>query len=136
MGVPFVPCFFQSAQFLDAAGRDELRKFIALYKLHREAIFTSCTFPIGDLPDNASWSGFQTYAPERTNDHLLLFRELHNGEGKRSLRLMFLAGQEIVLTDLESGEKRTVRVPADGLVEFTMPQAAGYRFFQYTHLAK
>jgi hypothetical protein len=135
MGVPFVPCFFQSAQFLDPAGRDELRRFIVLYKQHREAIFTSYTFPIGDKPDNASWAGFQTYAPDRTSDYVLLFRELHNGETRRGVRLMFLAGQDITLTDLETCEQRTVSVPANGIVEFEMPQAAGYRFLRYTHAA-
>jgi hypothetical protein len=133
MGVPFVPVFFQSAQYLDESGRAELRKFIQLYKQHRQAIFTSYSFPIGDKPDNSGWSGFQTYAPDRSSDCLLLFRELHNGESRRALRLKFLAGQESVLTDLETGEKRPVRVPANGDVEFEMPQPAGYRFFQYTH---
>jgi hypothetical protein len=136
MGMPFVPVLFQSAQFLDAPGRDELRKIISLYKQHREAIFTSYTFPIGDQPDNASWSGFQTYSPDRTSDYLLLFRELHNQQSQHNLQLKFLPNQAITLTDLETGEKRTVQVPADGTVQFEVPQAANYRLLQYTHLAK
>jgi hypothetical protein len=136
MGMPFVPVLFQSAQFLDAPGRDELRKVISLYKQHREAIFTSYTFPIGDQPDNASWSGFQTYSPDRTSDYLLLFRELHNQQSQHNLQLKFLPNQAITLTDLETGEKRTVQVPADGTVQFEVPQAANYRLLQYTHLAK
>ncbi|HVM47132.1 MAG TPA: hypothetical protein VMU04_03850 [Candidatus Acidoferrum sp.] len=136
MGLPFVPVFFQSAQFLDAPGHDELQRFIRLYKQHREAIFSSYTFPIGDKPDNANWSGFQTYSPDRTTDYLLLFRELHNQQPQRALRLMFLSNQTATLTNLETGENRTVQVPADGTLPFEIPQAAGYRFLQYTHSAK
>jgi hypothetical protein len=136
MGMPFAPVLFQSAQFLDAPGRDELRKFIQLYKQHREALFTSYTFPIGDEPDNASWSGFQTYSPDRTSDYLILFRELHSQQAQRTLQLKFLSNLAITLTDLETGEKRTVQVPADGTVSFEVPLAAGYRFLQYTHPAK
>lgn len=132
MGLPFVPCFFQSAQYLDAAGRKELGDLIKVYKSCREDIFTSLTFPIGDEPDNASWSGFQMVSQQRNGGHLLLFRELHNKETRRSLRLKFLANQTIVLTNLENGERRTVQVSPDGLVEFEIPQPAGYRFFQYT----
>jgi hypothetical protein len=133
MGVPFVPCFFQSAQYLDPEGRAELGTFIALYKQHREAIFTSYTFPIGDEPNNAGWSGFQTYDPARQSDYLILFRELHNQQPKRSLRLAFLAGKRITLTDLETKAERTVRVPADGMVEFEIPNPASYQFIRYSH---
>lgn len=35
MGLPFVPCFFQSGQYLDPDGKTELKDFISLYKKHR-----------------------------------------------------------------------------------------------------
>jgi hypothetical protein len=131
MGLPFVPEFFQSAQFLDEEGRKELKALIKLYKEHREDIFTSCTFPIGDLPDNASWSGFQMASTRHNGGYLLLFRELHNEQRQRAVRLMFLAGKTIELEDLQNGEKRRVRVPADGNVEFTIQRPADYRFYKY-----
>ena len=132
MGLPFVPCFFQSAQFLDPAGRDELRKLIAVYKGAREDLFTSTTYPLGDLPDNASWSGFQLVSTQRDGGHVLLFRELHNAEPARRLVLKFLAGRTIELTDLERGGRRTVKVGDDGGVEFSLAQPASYLLARYT----
>ena len=123
MGLPFVPEFFQSAQFLDDQGRKELKALIALYKQHREAIFTSYTFPIGDEPDNGSWSGFQMVAPDLKQGYLLVFRELHNGQSRHAMALKFLAGKTIVLEDLQSGAVRTKHVPESGLVEFDIGQA-------------
>lgn len=131
MGVPFVPCFFQSAQFLDAAGRDELKAFIKLYKAQRQALFGSYTFPIGDEPDNASWSGFQLVSPAGGQGHLLLFRELHNGDARRNLALKFVAGQTLRLRNLETGETRTVTADAAGRVEFELKQPASYLFAEY-----
>jgi len=132
MGLPFVPCFFQSAQYLDAAGRTELRDLIKVFKSCREDIFTSLTFPIGDLPDNSSWSGFQMVSQQRNGGHLLLFRELHNSQPHHEIELKFLAGKTITLQDLENGEKRQLRVPADGKVKFEINQPAGYRLYRYT----
>ena len=132
MGLPFVPEFFQSAQFLDEEGRKELKALIALYKRHRDAIFTSYAFPIGDEPDNASWSGFQMVAPDLKQGYLLVFRELHNEQPRHEIALKFLAGKSITIEDLQSGTARTTRVPQSGLVEFEIEQAPGYRFLKYT----
>ena len=132
MGLPFVPCFFQSAQYLDAAGRKELRDLIKLYKTCRADLFTSLTFPIGDEPDNASWSGFQMVSQQRNGGHLLLFRELHNAQPSHELQLKFLAGRTITLENLANGEKRQVRVPPDGSVAFEITQPADYRLYRYT----
>jgi hypothetical protein len=132
MGLPFVPCFFQSAQYLDDAGKAELKELIKGYKTCRADIFTSTTYPIGDEPCNATWSGFQMVSTQRNGGHLLLFRELHNAEPKRKLALKFLAGKTVTLTDaLKGGAPRTVQVGADGAVEFEIPQAADYRLLRY-----
>jgi hypothetical protein len=131
MGLPFVPEFFQCAQFLDEEGRRELKTLIAIYKEQREDIFTSLTFPIGDVPDNASWSGFQMASTQRAGGHLLLFRELHNGEARRSIALKFLAGKTLLLEDLRRGGQREVRVGDDGRVDFEIGQPADYLFLRY-----
>ena len=132
MGLPFVPEFFQSAQLLDPQGRTELTELIKIYKAHREDLFTSATFPIGDEPDNASWSGFQMQSTKNNGGHLLLFRELHNADPKRSIRLKFLSAKHITLTDLQSGATRKTVVGNDGAVDFEITEPAGYRFYQYT----
>jgi len=132
MGLPFVPCFFQSAQFLDGDGRRELRELIGIFKGCREDIFTSLTFPIGDLPDNASWSGFQMASRQREGGHLLVFRELHNPSPQHTLALKFLAGKTVVLTDLtHGGAPQAMQVGADGNVRLEIPHPADYRLFRY-----
>jgi hypothetical protein len=133
MGLPFVPCFFQSGQFLDEQGKKELKDLIALYKTCREDLFTSTTYPIGDEPDNASWSGFQMVSTTKPNSgHLLLFRELHNTESTRTIRLKFLAGKKLKIENLRSGESRTVAAGVDGAVEFTIANPADYQLLRYS----
>ena len=132
MGLPFVPCFFQSAQYLDEAGRSEMRDLIRVFKTCREDIFTSLTFPLGDLPDNASWSGFQMVSTQRQGGHLLLFRELHNAEARHALQLKFLAGKTITLTDLQhTTAPQTMTVGADGSATLEIPGPADYRLWRY-----
>lgn len=133
MGVPFIPCFFQSAQYLDEQGQVEMKNFISLYKKHREAIFSCFTFPIGDKPDNQSWSGFQMInEDEEKSNYLLLFRELHNTEAQKSLHLKMLTGKTIKLTNIETGYTWVQKVPADGNVDFAMKDPGSYLFLQYT----
>ena len=133
MGLPFVPCFFQSAQLLDEQGREELKQLISLYKNCREDLFTSTTYPIGDLPDNGSWSGFQMVSnTESGSGHLLIFRELHNEEPSKSIRLKFLAGRTITLVDLRRGTTSEVRVTADGCADFHIEHAADYSLLKYS----
>ncbi len=72
MGLPLVPCFFQLAQNLDAEEKQELKTLISAYKQDREDIFTSTTFPIGEEPNNASWTGFQMVSTTKADSgHLL-----------------------------------------------------------------
>jgi hypothetical protein len=133
MGLPFVPCFFQSAQFLDEQGREELRLLIALYKTCREDLFTSTTYPIGDIPDNASWSGFQMVSTANPDSgHLLIFRELHNEEPRKSMRLKFLAGRTVTVVDLRSGKTSELRVTDDGYANFPIEQPADYSLLKYS----
>jgi len=132
MGLPFVPEFFQCAQFLDEGGFKELKDLIKIYKAHREDIFTSITFPIGDLPDNASWSGFQMVSQQRDGGYLLVFRELHSTESRHALPLKFLAGKTITLTDTKTNAQQTVLVGPDGRITLEIPHPADYRLFRYT----
>jgi len=132
MGLPFVPQFFQSAQYLDEAGRKELTELIAVYKKARPDIFTSTTYPIGEEPTNASWTGFQMVSTTRENGgHLLLFRELHDQRPTAKVQLKFLAGKTLVLTNLLTGESNQATVDVAGQVELAIAKPADYRFLRY-----
>ena len=132
MGVPFVPCFFQSAQYLDSDGQEELKTFISNYKNHREEIFNCYTFPIGDKPDNQSWSGFQMINEDKgKGNYILLFRELHNNESSKLVKLKFVAGKTIRISDIETGTGRLEKVPESGIVEFALKDPGNFLFLRY-----
>ncbi len=133
MGLTFVPQFFQSAQFLDKQGQAELKELIGAYKGVRGDLFTGTTYPTGDEPTNASWTGFQTVSTGRDGGFLTLFRELHNAEPKKAVQLKFLAGKTIVFTDVIHPETpaRTITVGADGAAEFEIANPADYRLLRY-----
>ena len=131
MGLPFVPCFFQSSAFLDEAGKKELTALISAYKTSREDIFTATTYPIGDEPCNGAWTGFQMVSNRRNGGHLLLFRELHNQEPQHAVQLKFLAGKSLLLTNLMSGEHSTITVNKEGNAEFQINDPADFRLLRY-----
>jgi alpha-galactosidase len=54
----------------------EVAPLIAVWKEHRDAIFSGTIYPIGDAPSGASWTGFISLLPDRSAAYLLLFREL------------------------------------------------------------
>ncbi|MBX2925118.1 MAG: hypothetical protein KF746_23155 [Chitinophagaceae bacterium] len=132
MGLPFVPCFFQSGQYLDPEGTEELKQFIRLFKRHQKNIFTTYTFPVGDLPDNATWSGFQMISENGVNNnYLLLFRELHNKEVVKKIQLKFLAGKTIKITNVKTGVTETKKVDKNGALPFTISNPADFLFLKY-----
>jgi len=137
MGLPFVPCFFQSGQYLDPQGRIELKKFIALFKKQELNIFMAYTFPIGEKPDNANWSGFQMVSENGLkDDYLLLFREIHNKEIIKKIGLKFLSGKTIKITNLQTGVVTTKKVNDNGEVSFTMRNPASILFLKYEVVEK
>lgn len=131
MGLPFIPVFFQSAQYLDKIGRLELKSLISLYKEHREKMFDCYSFPIGETPTNASWAGFQFINDKQDAGYLLLFRELHNGEANKPIQLKFLAGKRLKISNLKSKQTKEVEVSKDGFVTFTIDNPADYSFLRY-----
>lgn len=132
MGLPFIPVFFQGAQFLDTEGRKELKELIALYKEHRLDMFYCYSFPIGDIPSNDSWSGFQFIDEQDDKGYLLLFRELHNNEPQKEIILKFLANKTINITNLESGKVSQQKVSGSGSAVFSINDQASYLFLQYS----
>ncbi|MCK9618665.1 MAG: hypothetical protein M0R21_12625 [Lentimicrobiaceae bacterium] len=132
MGLPFIPVFFQSAQFLDMEGRKELKQLIALYKEHRLRMFNCYSFPVGDIPSNDSWSGFQFIDEYMNNGYLLLFRELHNKEPRKEIALKFLTNKNIMITNLESRNTLEQKISENGSAIFSINEPASYLFLQYS----
>ncbi|MDN5214905.1 hypothetical protein QQ020_22685 [Fulvivirgaceae bacterium BMA12] len=131
------PSCFMLTQLLEPEERDELRKVIATYKANRQGIFQSYVFPIGDEPNNASWTGFQLCDPDKSTGYLMIFRELHNLENTKALSLNFLANKTVRLIDLEqSNTQAEIPIGNEGKVTLNIPNQAGYRFLRYEIIDK
>lgn len=130
-GVPFVPVFFQGAQYLDEAGRKELKTFIAMYKAHRKELFLSYCFPIGDTPTNESYTGYQFISENSKEGYFLIFRELHNKEKVHNMCVKFLSGKELKLFDIRTGKRVEKEVSKNGMLQFEIENPADYLFLKY-----
>jgi len=65
-------------------------------------------------------------------NYILLFRELHNTESRKSVQLKFLSGKTIRISDIESDKSRQQKVPASGIIEFAITQPGNYLFLKYS----
>ena len=127
-----VPLFFFETQLLAARRRDEVKPLLATYKKHRDALHAGTVYPLGDEPDDHSWTGFQSVTPDARSGYLTVFRELANPEPARSLPLAFLGdAASLRLTNLMTGETTTAPVAPGGRVAFTIPSPGDYRFLRY-----
>ena len=136
MGLPFIPVFFQSAQFLDDQGKQELKQLISVYKKYRNEMFKCYTFPVGDIPSNDSWSGFQLVDEKMGKGYILLFREIHNNEVQKEISLKFMGNKTIRLTNLETGAVTQQKVNQDGTATFSLKEPATYLYLQYSVVGK
>lgn len=132
IGLCGVPLLFMETHFLSSESVGVMKNIFARYKEHRDEIFASYCFSVGETPDNESWSGFQYV--NGTSGHLLLFRELNNIESVKKIRLEFLKDTNIELTNIMTDERTTLSVDAQGYAEFYMPSSADFRFYHYTIL--
>jgi len=126
------PIFFQETRYYDEKARKQLRPLIRIYKRHRKGMFRGYVFPIGDEPDNRSWSGFQNHDPETGKGYLTIFRQLENRSSRQRMALKFIGGRSIRIADLRTEKAWNVDVPKGGEVEFEIPRAPGYLFLKYT----
>jgi hypothetical protein len=124
------PSCFMLTQLLEPQEREELKKIIGIYKEHRKEIFESYVFPIGNEPNNASWTGFQMYHPEKKTGYLMVFRELHNKENTAEMKLRFIQDNKIKVTNLENNHAE-IQESQKGWVQFSINKPAAYRFLKY-----
>jgi hypothetical protein len=125
------PIFFQETHYYTEAARNEIRPLIALYKEYREDLFKGYVFPVGDKPDNKSWSGFQNHDPKTGKGYLLLFRQIRNKDSSKSIPLHFMADKHLSLTDLRTGKRKEVVSDHDGRIDFDIQKSADFLFLRY-----
>jgi hypothetical protein len=122
------PIFFQQLQFLSQKARDELKSVINVYKRHRQAMYNSIVFPVGDKPDDSSWPGFQFVNDD--GGFILLFRELNNTERKKTISLKFLKKQKLHLSNVFTNETSEVSVDEEGRAEFTIESPCSVAWYR------
>ena len=127
-----IPLFFQQTVYYDKAARDEIRPILEIYCRHRERILRGMVHPIGDKPDNGSWTGFQCrFRDEEDAGYVTLFRERCNGEPVHDIRLHWTANRRIRFRNLLTGEEWEDRCVSDGGAAFRIDAAPGFLFLEY-----
>ena len=125
------PIFFQETHYYSDKAREQIKPLIKAYKSVRDQMYKGYVFPIGEEPDNKSWSGFQNYNSESDLGFLTIFRQIENNETNKTIKLKFIENTQLELTNLMTGEKRVVIAGPKGEVSFEIEKAADYLFFQY-----
>lgn len=126
-----LPLFFQETQFYNDEDRAVLKPLIALYKEHRHAIAREFVFPVGEEPDNSSWSGFQSISEGRDRGYILLFRQIKNEESEKKISLKFVSGECIQMRNLINQKTLCRSVGPAGEVLFEIPTAPDFLFYRY-----
>ena len=131
-----IPLFFQETKYYTEEAKAEIRPILDVYKKHRDAIYGGVVHPIGDRPDNASWTRFQCHLMNEGRGYLTIFRERCNADSEHSLRLGWLPEGVVQVIDLVQGTTCEKQVGADGEAAFRIKQAPGVLFLQYSDVKR
>jgi len=107
-----------------------------IYKNVQQDIFTGYVFPVGNQPDNASWTGFQSinFNNEKTG-YLTIFRELHNQDLSNQIALNFLKeGDRVEIENLMTKTKEIQTAGANSRITFKIQSPADFLFLKWTLL--
>ncbi|MEX0361279.1 MAG: alpha-galactosidase, partial [Allomuricauda sp.] len=125
------PLFFQETHYYSQDARKEIKNLLSIYKKHRNNMYKGIVYPIGNEPDDRSWTGFQNHWEEKGTGFLMIFRELNNLQKKKGLSLNFCAGQSLELKNLITGKKRKVTCDSTGKIVFKIEDPADFLFLSY-----
>jgi hypothetical protein len=125
------PLFFQETQFLSKEAVNEIKPILATYKKVRNEIIDSYVYPIGDEPNNETWAGFQAYKQGSKVGYVNLFREINNQEPEKYVSLKFLAGKNIIFTDLMTNTVFKAKADVNGNVKFKMEKPGSCKMYKY-----
>ncbi len=128
-----IPLFFTETKYYSPPAKDEIRKLLAVYKQHRADLYRGIVHPIGDKPDNQSWTGFQCHLADENRGYLTVFRELGNADPQHAIRLARIPGKAIHLSDLVTGKFWDQPIAADGTITLRIDNAPGCLFLHYDY---
>jgi hypothetical protein len=134
MALMGIPEFMAVTRYYSPEARANIKKLLEIYKENREDIFTSYVFPIGDEPTNASWTGFQSYHPDKNFGYLTIFREIKNTENEKIFKLRFLKNQQLKITNLQNKDVRITKTGEKGELRFDGLKPASFKFLKYERM--
>ena len=118
------PLIWMEMQHLNEKDTDDLRKIIAVYREHREAMSEMTVDPIGDLPDGVKWSGFHWKGADA--GYVTLFR----GITEEETHTFRLPVQGMRWTVLDGNTSAEVCAADDG-IRVALGKKRGYVFLRY-----
>jgi hypothetical protein len=132
MGTPQI---WSMPHMMSPEAKAEFISTLAIYKKHQEKIFNGYSFPIGDCPNNAAWTGFQSIDDAAAKGgYLILFRELKNADTDHRMKLRFMSaakGKSVEIEDLRTGKTYQLPVDQDGTATFRIEKPADFLFLRY-----
>ncbi len=125
------PLFFQETHYYSDQARKEISALLEIYKKQREEMYKGYVFPVGMIPDDTNWTGFQNHNPATNSGYLLIFRELNNQLNHEKIQLYFTRGKKVNLTDLMTGKSFSEQADSQGGLEFEIKKPADFLFLKY-----
>jgi len=105
---------------------------VRTYCEHRDRIHAGQIFPIGREPDGSGWTGFQSLQADA--GYFLVFREW-NDVPRARLATWALAGSRVrCRAVLGAGRDFEASIPADGSLEFALPEPFSFGLYAYETL--
>lgn len=137
-GLMGIPEFMAMPRFYQPQDRKKVSTLMSIYKSVQKEIFTGYVFPIGEEPNNKSWSGFQSVNENsKSTGYVTIFRELENTQAVNKLSLRLIQkGQKVKLTNLQTGDKSTQFAGPNGLLEFNINNPADFLFLKWEIISK
>lgn len=123
------PLLWESLAAITMESKVALKAAIARYKQHQEAIYSSHIIPIGDMPDGASWTGFQSHNLQTQSGYLIAYREDNPHESHRFYP-KFLTQPTRFESVTDDSPAISCERPGDG-IEITLSAMRSFRLYKY-----
>lgn len=125
--LPASPLIWMEMSHLGQADAERLKKIIAAYLPHQQAIIQSRVRPIGQKPDGMSFTGFQM-EEETGKGYLVLFREYT----KENACDYSIPGMENAIFQMIASNAATKITAVPGGIRAQMDRPRSYAFLRYT----
>jgi alpha-galactosidase len=125
------PLFWGNPSECSPQTKAAISRVMALHKQYRNEIFAGDIFPVGQKPDESSWSGFQSHDLSTGSGFVVIYRGLNPKERYR-FALKFLDRCRINWQCLSHSEmEREVTLGQRGTLTMHLPEKNSFRLYRY-----